>query len=188
MNTKWQTKWLAMDVEKSPQLKSVGNTVESFCSRWFNNNPVNSLLILCGEVRTGKTHIAKKIHRFGMASAFTSFDKGYWGEHKMPSVDYIAWPELAVELSEKNRSYMTDAFESSLLILDDVGAENDPWKICADALCQILSRRERMFTVITTNIMPAAWSEKFDVRISDRFLRNSIVVDLSAVKPYDHQA
>jgi len=187
MNTKWQTKWLAMDVDKSPQLKSVGNTVESFCSRWFNNNPVNSLLLLCGEVRTGKTHIAKKIHRFGMASAFTSFDKGYWGEQKMPSVDYIAWPELAVELSEKNRSYMTDAFESSLLILDDVGAENDPWKICADALCQILSRRERMFTVITTNIMPAAWSEKFDVRISDRFLRNSIVVDLSAVKPYDHQ-
>lgn len=184
MKNAWQNKWLAMDVAKSPELERVGDIVEGYCGRWFRNKPDKSLLVLCGEVRTGKTHLAKKIHRFGIASGFTAFDKGFWGRTAVPSVDYIAWPELACELSEKNRSYMNDAFTSSLLILDDVGAENDPWKVCADALCQILSRRERMFTVLTTNIMPAAWAEKFDARISDRLLRNSIVVDLSEVKPY----
>jgi len=184
MQTHWQNKWLAMDVAQSPALQAAADKVESYCARWFRNNPDKSLLMLCGEVRTGKTHLAKKIHRFAIASAFTAFDKKYWGESKLPSVDFVSWPELACELAERNRSYMEDAFTSSLLILDDVGAENDPWKVCADALCQILSRREQMFTVITTNVMPMAWGEKFDARICDRFLRNSVVIDLSDVKPY----
>lgn len=184
MRTTWKNKWLAMDVSKSPALQSAADDVESFCARWFANKPGKSLLMLCGEVRTGKTHLAKKIHRFGLASARAAFDRRGWGATAIPSVDFISWPELACQLGEKNRSCMDDAFSSSLLILDDVGAENDPWKVCADALCQILSRREQAFTVITTNVMPVSWGEKFDGRICDRFLRNSVVIDLSEVKPY----
>lgn len=184
MRTNWQNKWLAIDVSQSPALQSAADDVEAFCARWFGNKPGKSLLMLCGEVRTGKTHLAKRIHRFGLASARLAFDRRCWGATAVPSVDFISFPELACQLGEKNRSYMDDAFASSLLILDDVGAENDPWKVCADALCQILSRREQAFTVITTNVMPVAWGEKFDVRICDRFLRNSVVLDLSEVKPY----
>ena len=173
-----------MDTSRSYALKCAVKTVEAYCGRWFRNNQSESLLMLCGEVRTGKTHLAKKIHRFAVASAFKAFEKGNWGIERMPSVDYIAWPELARQLSEKNWSYMEDAYAASLLVLDDIGSENDPWKICADVLCQILSRREKMFTVVTTNVMPGGWAEKFDVRICDRFLRNSVVVDLSGVRPY----
>lgn len=173
-----------MDVSRSPSLQDAADKVEAYCSRWFKNLAKQCLLMFCGEVRTGKTHLAKKIHRFGLASAFSSFDKKHWGVERIPSVDFVSWPELACELSERNRSFMDDAFKSGLLILDDVGAENDPWKVCADALCQILSRREQMFTVITTNVTPAAWGEKFDARICDRFLRNSVVIDLSEVQPY----
>ena len=79
---------------------------------------------------------------------------------------------------------MTDCLESSLLVLDDIGAENDPWKIAADRLCQILSRRERKFTVLTTNIKPADWPVKFDGRINDRLLRNSCIVDLTGVPSF----
>lgn len=186
MKNAWQNKWLGMDVANSPELERIGDIVEQFCGRWFRNKPKYSLLLLCGEVRTGKTHLAKKIHRFGIASAFTSHEKGCWGATTLPSVDYFPWPEVAAELGEKNRSCLTDMFDSSLLILDDVGAENDPWKVCADALCQVLSRREEKFTVITTNVMPLQWAEKFDARIADRFLRNSVVVDMSEVKPF-HQ-
>jgi len=77
-----------------------------------------------------------------------------------------------------------DAMDSDLLIVDDIGAENDPWKICADKLCQVMSRREKRFTVITTNIQPAQWAQVFDDRINDRLLRNSVVVDISNVKSY----
>lgn len=75
---------------------------------------------------------------------------------------------------------MEDAFNSDLVIIDDVGSENDPWKVCADRFCQILSRREKRFTVITTNVKPEQWAERFDGRISDRLMRSSVVVSIGA--------
>jgi DNA replication protein DnaC len=79
---------------------------------------------------------------------------------------------------------MQDCIDASLLALDDVGAETDRHHVGTGKLCQILSRRERRFTIVTTNIQPDFWEVKFDRRVSDRFLRNSIVVDLSAVPSY----
>jgi hypothetical protein len=43
------------------------------------------------------------------------------------------------------------------LIIDDLGAGHDPSGVGTDKLCQVLSRREEMWTLITTNIMPVAW-------------------------------
>lgn len=75
---------------------------------------------------------------------------------------------------------MEDAFNSELVIIDDVGSENDPWKVCADKFCQILSRREKKFTVVTTNVKPEEWTERFDGRINDRLMRFSVVCQIGA--------
>ena len=75
---------------------------------------------------------------------------------------------------------MEDAFNADLVVIDDVGSENDPWKVCADKFCQILSRREKKFTVVTTNVTPEQWTERFDGRINDRLMRSSVVNQLSA--------
>lgn len=96
----------------------------------------------------------------------------------------MSWPEVANELNEKNFSSMQGLMDHELIVLDDVGAENDPWKVCADKLCQIMSRRESKFAVVTTNAAPDKWTEVFDGRITDRFLRNSVLVDLSGVPSY----
>ena len=96
----------------------------------------------------------------------------------------MPWPEIANEIAESKNEWLTDAIDCELLVLDDVGAENDPWKRCADKLCQILSRREKKFTILTTNIKPESWPAQFDGRITDRLLRNSVVVDLSSTESY----
>ena len=163
-----------------PTIQDVADAAEKFCGRWYRNHPAKSMLIIYGDTGCGKTHTAKAIFKFAMKSASSAFDSKAWGMDSRPSSMFISWPEAASQFGEKNFGVVEDAMNESLLILDDVGAENDPWNVCKDKLCQILSRRENKFTVVTTNIEPDNWSKKFDIRIEDRLLRNSIVKHMKA--------
>ena len=183
LNTDWQRKWIDLEVTH-PLVQAAGSAAQDFCKRWIANLSEPSLLVLCGEPGTCKTHVAGAIHSFCSAAAQQAFDRGGWGARKIPATVYRSWPELANEFNDKKFTGMDDLLAADLLTLDDVGAENDPWKICADKLCQVLSKRERRFTVITTNILPEAWAETFDTRIADRFLRNSRVINLAGVPSY----
>lgn len=181
--TIWQQKWIGLDVV-APEIQSLATAAEKFCGRWFKNETDKSLIVIVGNYGTGKSHTAKAIHKFCATAAFSAFETGKWGCEQMPSAMFLSWPEAASQFNEKNFSVMTDAMNADLLIVDDIGAENDPWKICADKLCQVLSRREKKFTVVTTNIQPAEWAKVFDGRINDRLLRNSVVVDISNVPSF----
>ena len=110
-------------------------------------------------------------------------EAGGW-EISIPSVLYVNWPEVVDGFKEGLYGVVQDCFESSLLIIDDIGAEHDPSKNAADKVCQILSKREHKFNVITTNVHQTSWSNKFDMRIADRLLRNSVVVDLSDIESH----
>jgi DNA replication protein DnaC len=168
----------------SPKIQELADKAEAFCANWIHHRPSPSLLVLIGEVRTGKAHTAKQIFHFANSMSAKAFDLGAWGSKKAPSAMFISWPEAAVQLGEKNREFIFDSFDADLLVIDDVGAENDPWKISADGFRQILSRREKKFTVITTNIAPAYWGERFDARSADRLMRNSTDCDLTNLPPY----
>lgn len=181
--TKWQQKWIDLDIIH-PKLQELADLSAAFCGRWYGNIPDKSLLVISGETGCGKTHVARKIYDFCKQAGMNAMVNGKWGETKLPDSTFISWPEAANQFNEKNIALMRDAIECELCVLDDVGAENDPWKICADKLCQILSRRERKFTVLTTNIPPKDWAQSFDIRINDRLLRNSIVMDLTGVGSY----
>lgn len=183
LNTAWQRKWIALDATDK-MLLDLGDTAESFCSRFYRNTTRQSLLVLSGVTGCGKSHTAKAIFKFCTAACSRSFEEGHWGDKKRPSTVFIRWPEAASEFANKRDYLMEDMFEHDLVVLDDVGAENDPWKICADKLCQVLTRRESKFTVVTTNVPPTEWSAKFDVRIADRFMRNSVIADLTGVPSY----
>lgn len=183
LESPWQRKWIALDVTH-PKIQQLGAAAEAFCHRWYRNRPQPALLVVCGDTGTAKTHTTKAIAKFARAAAGRSFAEGHWGVARIPAMFYLSWPEAVAQFGDKNFSCLPDAIESDLLLLDDVGAENDPWKTGAEKLCHILSRRERRFTVLTTNVHPAQWSEVFDVRIADRLLRNSQVVDLIGVPSY----
>lgn len=177
--TAWQRKWLELDVT-SQSIQTLAGDAEKFCKEWFKNDNIRPLLVLVGDFGTGKTHVAKRIFKFCNAASSTAFDRGYWGKSNYPASTFIHWPEAASAFQEKEFGIMEDAFNSELVIIDDVGSENDPWKVCADKFCQILSRREKKFTVVTTNVKPEEWTERFDGRINDRLMRFSVVCQIGA--------
>ncbi len=180
----WQNKWLKLDCH-DPKLQAMADTVEKYCGRWFRYNPHPGLLVLAGECNSGKTHSARRIALWAQSVAMKAFEDGggkTW--KKFPSVVYLRWPEVVDSFRDNLTGSMDDMLSAGLLILDDVGAEYDPTQNATNKLCQVLNRREKEFTVITTNITVESWGEKFDIRISDRFLRNSEVVDLFGIPSY----
>lgn len=101
----------------------------------------------------------------------------------LPSCELVNWSERVSAFKEGDWD-IDDLLNCALLIIDDLGAEHDPSKCGVDKLYLILERRERMWTILTTNLTPSAWENKFDRRISDRMMRNSELVDLTRVPSY----
>lgn len=170
----WQRKWIALEVTH-PRLQKLADAAEMFCARWLKQNPL--LLYICGPTGTGKSHVARSILRFCRASASRV------SRTRMLSGADWRWPELADEFKAKNFSALEDLFTTDLVLLDDIGAEDDPFNVAADKLCQILSRREKKFTVITSNKAPEEFAV-IDPRIADRLFRNSKIVDLTGASSY----
>jgi DNA replication protein DnaC len=166
-----------------PLIQTMADETERFCGRWFTNRPRPAVLVITGNSGVGKTHVAQAVFAFSQRVAFAAWERGGWSK-QVPASLLLPWPEVCDGFKAGNYGVLEDAFTVSLLILDDIGAEHDPSKNAVDKLCQILSRRERMFTLVTTNIEPAAWPSRFDVRIADRLLRNSVIVDLPQVDSY----
>lgn len=97
---------------------------------------------------------------------------------------YYYWPQFLDQLKEGQWDLVQDAIAVPVLILDELGGGHDPSRVGVDKLCQILSKREGMWTMITTNISPSSWEETFDRRIASRFFRSSEIVDLTQVPDF----
>ena len=144
------------------------------------------MLVITGKSGCGKTRVAHAIYDFCNAVAFDSYCKneGWVKETHTPSVHFDSWSRINTAIANKNEEPLRDLFEMDCVVIDDIGAETDSFKVGADRLCQVLSKRERMFTVITTNIPSDQWSERMDSRISDRLIRNSVVVEMGDCPSY----
>lgn len=161
----------------------MANFVEQFGHRWFRNEKSKRLLVLAGNPGCGKTRTARAFFQWASTHAIDAICVAKaWP--RVPSVDMYRWPDITDGFKEGRYSVIEDMLDSDMLIIDDIGAEHDPSKNATDKLCQILSHREFKFTLMTTNIVPGAWWEKFEARVADRLLRNSTVVDLSNVGSY----
>lgn len=182
LQTAWQQKWIALDVTHE-RLQKLATEAEAFCSRWVRQAPQGRLLVIHGASGNGKTHVGQAIERFCRLSTGHALKNMAATRSTMPSTGGYRWPELANDFRNKNDSVLRDLFEADFLFLDDVGAEDDPFNIVLDKFYQVLNRRENKFTVITSNKGVVEWSEK-DPRITDRLMRNSVVIELKGVPSY----
>jgi DNA replication protein DnaC len=184
-NTDWQRKWLRLDVY-APEIQEMATAAQQLASNWFHARAESKkLLVLVGETGVGKTLCAKALLDWARSGvAHLAWERRHWRD-VIPSASFYRWPEIADKFKEGQYGVLQDLFDTTLIGLDDVGAEHDPSRNAADKLCQVLSRRQdRLWTVITTNVAPAEWPTRFDKRIADRLMRSSVVVDLSHVESY----
>lgn len=180
--TSWQQKFLALDVYH-PAIQTMADAAEEFAGGWFRAKPdAKRLLVLMGDTGCGKTHTAGALLRWSRQLSPLAWERGHWAT--VPSSTFYRWPEITDRFKEGQYGVMNDLFDTTLIALDDIGAEHDPSRNAAEKLCQVLSRRHRLWTVVTTNIAPDDWPARFDRRIADRLMRNSRVVDLFSVESY----
>jgi len=184
---RWIDSYLTLD-NTGPELLAAAQAVKAYCADLLRNRGENRLLVLYGETGTGKTHIARSLFWWFRAVALMSWEKGWWRPN-VPSALFRTWAEIADEEStERATALLNDARDCGLIVLDDVGTEVDRFKsgLVIERLRDLLSRRDKpsRWTVITTNVGPEWWAEKWDMRVADRLLRGSRVVSLAGVKSH----
>lgn len=145
-------------------------------------------VVIYGENGCGKSHIAKCVFRWANRIAHKLPPvKLAEDEFGIPSTALHNWPAIVDGFKREQWSVIDDLESATLLILDDIGAEHDPSKIGVEKLYILLSRREFKWNIITTNVVPGAWDEKFERRIASRLFRNAHHIDLSEVPDYSTQ-
>ena len=179
----WLKKWLRLE-NRHPRIQKVEKEVGEFCRDVWESPGHGRLLVLYGDNGTGKTHCAKAVHRWIGHVGHTK----QWVEQtgvisSLKSLMWF-WPEFLDALKNGQWDITADCLATPVLILDEVGGDHDPSKVGADKLCQILSRRENRWTLLTTNVKPEAWAERFDERIASRLARNSRIVNLEGVPDF----
>lgn len=176
----WRAKWIGLD-ESHPDLIAMAEAARQFCARFFRNDRTGpTLLVLAGRQGTGKTHTAEGILRWASAMGPSLLE--CWHD-RIPSKEHCEWSDLAgMDPSDPDGRWI-DVCNADILALEDIGAEADRYRSGAptENLRKILSARKRKFTVVTTNIGPKQWAERWnDNRIEDRLYRNSVIVTVRA--------
>lgn len=173
-----------------PDLIKLEDGVWEFC-RGIAMTPRKGKRYVCyGNNGTGKSKSAKAVSRWVGERAtdlpLVDADEGV----RTADCVFVNWAER-VDWIYSGKFDIDDMLGATVLILDDIGAEHDPKKIGQEKLYLILEKREFKWTWINTNLPPGSWWDgrrpelsRFDRRIADRLMRNSVLIDLSNVPSY----
>lgn len=148
------------------QVVDLAVKAERFHREVIQKSPPRWLSVI-GHSGTGKTHIAKRLWQL-LKPEFNWRNAAY-------NERVIYWPEFVEDLRERIREQMgteplTDLMKWPLLVLDDIGAEQDKSGFASEKLNMLIAKRVGKWTVITSNLDLAGLSN-VDERISDRIVR-----------------
>lgn len=178
----WLEKRLSLELHH-PSLNALQEAVWAFCCGFASNPSKGRKLVVYGNNGTGKSKCAKAVRRWVRDRAIElPLVAGEYGA-SLAECALVNWAER-VNAFKSGDWDIEDLINCPMLILDDIGAEHDPSKCGAEKLYMILERREWKWTMITTNVITESWEARFERRISDRLLRNSVIVDLTKVPSY----
>jgi DNA replication protein DnaC len=136
-------------------------------------------LTLSGRSGCGKTHLARAVWKqFMDQNRFdVSFDQGnqrVYGGSGM----FVKWREFCAIIRAGGYGLIDDVCQEWFVIIDDLGSERDNSGFIAEAIDRIFAARIGKWTMITTNLTLKDISEKIDVRVADRMLRdNGVIVE-----------
>lgn len=132
-------------------------------------------LTISGRSGCGKTHLAKN------AAAYLKqrgIDKGFY-----------LWSDVVKQYKADAEHTLHKLSKYTVLILDDVGAENLAGEyslgLAATALCDVVEKRLGKWTLITSNLTTSEIAKTYDPRVASRLIRNGgRTVDMTAADDY----
>ncbi len=172
-----------------PQLRKMAHEIYSLAQDIYHRQNQGRTLVIYGPNGCGKTMAARGLKawfdviRYNLKCVPIETEDGM--DMRVPNCVYRMWPAVVKGFKQEQFLIVDYLMTEFLAIIDDIGAEHDPSRFGAEELYLILSRREDKFTIITTNISPAEWEQKFERRIASRLLRNSTIIDLSEVPDFN---
>lgn len=156
------------------------------CEIWVkhvvrNERMTDTLLVVHGRNGCGKSTAAKGLVKYFNAYRMWAFGKGFWGVNPPSLAIFVDWAKIAETKPDERDDFWRECSDASLLVLDDVGADTDRFRseVSTDNFRRMLQHRERRFTMVTTNVPPAQWQERWDARVADRLLRNADVFEIA---------
>lgn len=178
----WLSRWIKLDPH-TKDIVALQDAVFDFCCGYAANPRRGGRLLIYGSNGTGKSHTAKSVYRWAdRIQTYLPFVPRM-DSFGTPSPEYRHWPKV-VDGFKNDQWDLEDLFTANLLVLDDIGAEHDPSRVGIEKLYMLLDAREFRWTLVTTNILPEAWEQKFERRICDRLFRNFTHVDLTETPSY----
>lgn len=185
----WRKNWLKQRIQLEPYHPHVlilENAVWKFCQDFAKTPSRGRRMVIYGKNGNGKSKTVRAIKRWVQDRAIDLPLVMHDDNASLVTCKLVNWADQ-VDYFKSGDWDVQDLIEADLLILDDVGAEHDPSKAGAEKLYLILERREWKWTIITTNLPPASWNSKLELRLADRLFRNCEHVDLSELPSYSAQ-
>lgn len=158
-----------------PKLERMKAEARDFCLGMMRGDEPRWLSLL-GNTGVGKTFLCRLIFKFFRQYKDGRIDKArttperevrHYGE-------LYQWYEcVGWMVNEHRRDWMRNAREYWLVGIDDIGAESARLReMSAGALYDILTTREKKWTIVTANLGVRAIGETLDTRIASRLLRH----------------
>lgn len=183
----WLNKWLPM-VETHPQVKAAREALFNFCHEYSKSPDRGRTIVIYGENGSGKSRMVRSVIRWAqlcsgmMPEVYERLTQQQ--NRAKPSAMLVSWAEIVDGFKRDEWMILEDLQAANLLAIDDLGAEHDPSRIGVEKLYVLLSRRENSWNLITTNLSPSAWEQKFERRIASRLYRNALHLDMIQVPDF----
>lgn len=183
----WRSRVIGLDEAVHPNVSTMAKAAEWFSKACLRDNrSKGSWMVLCGDTGVGKTHVAKKVGAYVRAHQIDAYASGWIRSDNLFSPVFARWDTIA-DASDREFNELLD-YEvrgAWLVILDDIGAETDRFKsgVPEARLKAILDASENKWLLMTTNVHPDSWEERWGRRVQDR-LREAIIITLDGVESY----
>lgn len=130
-------------------------------------------LTFLGPSGTGKTMLARKIYECVWSGPRWTTVEGRHHDvaRVVRPVQFRDWRRVSQGLYNGQWEQIDDLCSDWFVVLDDVGADEDPRQLALGKLDLVLNARLRKWTILTSNYSPIEIAKKLDYRIVSRMKR-----------------